>query len=142
MLEAEGQPEGPGQEELGPRSVWKSLTSSETLQICSSELPHVLDCGEAHVRGPGPCAPSSLCCRVQLLLSTGSWSKSMGNGLFPAFPSELLVWLVCSKVWESSDQDSLEDNVILHMPLSGLSVPNLSGMEPQVGGQGRVSFTH
>lgn len=52
------------------------------------------------------------------------------------------MWLVCSKVWESSDQDSLEDNVILHMPLSGLSVPNLSGTEPQVGGQGRVSFTH
>lgn len=50
--------------------------------------------------GPWALRPSSLCCRVQLLLSAGSWSKSTGNGLFPAFPSELLVWLACSKVWE------------------------------------------
>lgn len=42
----------------------------------------------------------------------------MGNRLFPAFPSELLVWFACSKVQGSNDQDSLEDDIILHIPLS------------------------
>lgn len=139
MLEAKGQPKGPGLEEPGPSSVWTSLTSSETLQICSSRFPHILDCGYVNVTGPGPGAPP-FCCRVQQLFS--AFEQIHGNSLFPAFPSELLMLLACSEVWESGDQDCLEDNFVLHRPLAGPSAPNLLGTESQVCGQGRKGILY